>query len=118
MMKNENVRNVLRWEPRLPLYRVQGQGLLQRGGSPNRGVESLREVLTNLAYKLCHLLVFIGAWLSSRSCGYVTKGADVVLLCWLWQHSSHSDGSSTVLCNAASVVVFAVISRFPRASYP
>jgi hypothetical protein len=70
-----------RWEPWLPLYRVQGQGLLQREGSPNRGVESPREVLTNLACKLRRLLVFVGAWLSSWSCGHIAAGADVVLLC-------------------------------------
>jgi hypothetical protein len=63
------------------LYRVRGQGLLQRGGSPDRGVESPREVLTNLACKLRRLLAFIEAWLSSWHCGPVTTGADVVLLC-------------------------------------
>ena len=55
----EKCENVLRWEPWLPLYRVRGQGLLQRGGSLDRGVESLREVLTNLACKLRHLLVSV-----------------------------------------------------------
>jgi hypothetical protein len=91
--------------------------LLQRGGSPDRRVKSLREVLTNLACKLHRLLVFVEAWLSSWSCGHVTAGADVMLLCWPWQHCSHSDDLSDVLCNVASIMVFAVISRFLRASY-
>jgi hypothetical protein len=34
------------------------------------------------------------------------------------QHCSHGDGSLAVLYNAASVMVFAVISKFPGASYP
>jgi hypothetical protein len=70
-----------RWEPWLPLYRVRGQGLLQREGSPDRGVESPREVLTNLDYKLHHLLVFVRVWLSSWSYGHITIGANMVLLC-------------------------------------
>jgi hypothetical protein len=71
-----------------------------------------------LACKLRHLLVFVGAWIASWSCGHVTTGADVVLLCWLWQHCSHGDGLSTIPCNVTSVMVFTVVSRFPEASYP
>jgi hypothetical protein len=107
-----------RCEPWLPLYRVWGQGLLQREGSLDREVESPREVLANLACKLRLLLVFAKAWLSSWSCGHVAPGADMVLLCWPWQHCSHSDGSSAVLSNTTPIVVFAVVSRFPRVSYP
>ena len=36
-----------------------GPGLIQRGGSPDRRVESLREVLANLACKLHYLLVHV-----------------------------------------------------------
>jgi hypothetical protein len=100
-----------------PTEGSRGQGSLQRGGSPDRGVERPGEVITNLACKLRRLLVFVGAWLSSWSCGHVATGVDVLLLCWPWQHCSHGDGSSAVLCNAASVMVFAVISRFSGASY-
>ena len=63
MVEDHECEDPPRGEPSLPLYRVQGQGLLQRGGSPDRRVMSLREVLANLACKLCHLLVFIQAWL-------------------------------------------------------
>jgi hypothetical protein len=71
-MKNENVS--MGWKPWLSLYKVRGHGLLQREGSPDRGVKSLREVLDNLACKLCRLLVFVGAWLLSWSCGHVATG--------------------------------------------
>ena len=46
----------LRGVPWLPLYRVRGQGLYKAGGSPDRRVVSLREVLANLGCKL-HRLV-------------------------------------------------------------
>jgi hypothetical protein len=92
--------------------------LLQRGGSPDRGVESPRKVLANLACKLRRLLVFIRAWLSLWSCGHIVAGANVVQLCYPWQHCSHGNGSSAVLCNVASIVVFAVVSRFLGTSYP
>ena len=75
-------------EPWLPLYKVWGLGSLQRGGSPDQRVESLREVLANLAYKLRRLLMLARVWLSSWSCGHVAAGSDVVLLCWPWQHYS------------------------------
>jgi hypothetical protein len=104
--------------PWIPLYRIRGQDSLQRGGSSDRRVKSLREVLANLACKLCRLLMLALAWLSSWSCGHVTVGSDVVLLCWPWRHCSHDDGSLAVLCNVASVMVFAIVSRFPGASYP
>ena len=71
MVEDEECEDILGWVPRLPLYRVQGQSLIQRGGSPDRRVMSLREVLTNLACKLRHLLVFVQAWPSSWSCGHV-----------------------------------------------
>jgi hypothetical protein len=84
MVEDEEYEDVPRWEPWLPLYRVRGQGWLQREGSPNRGVKSPRKVLTNLACKLHYHLVFVGAWLSSWSCGHVVAGVDMVLLCWSW----------------------------------
>jgi hypothetical protein len=59
MVEDEEYVVVLRWVPWLPLYRVWGQGLIQIIGSPDRRVESLREVLRKLAYKLHHLLVFV-----------------------------------------------------------
>jgi len=59
MVEDEECEDVLRWVPWLRLYRVQGQGLKQRGGSPDGRVVRLREVLTNLACKLRHLLVFV-----------------------------------------------------------
>ena len=98
--------------PWLPLYRVWGQGAYKVGGSPDRRVKSLREVLANLAYKLQRLLMLAQAWLSSWSCGHVTVGFDVVPLCWTWQHYSHGDSSPAVLCDATSFMVFAVVSRF------
>ena len=58
------------------------------------------------------------AWLSSWSCDHVMAGSDVVLLCWSWQHCSHGDDSLAILFNAASVIVFVVIFRFPETSYP
>jgi hypothetical protein len=64
------------------LYRVWGQSLIQRGGSPDRRVKSLREVLANLACKIRRLLMLAQAWLSSWSCGYIVVGFDVVLLCY------------------------------------
>jgi hypothetical protein len=85
---------------------------------PDRRVESLREVLANLACKLQRLLMLAGACLPSRSCGHVAAGSNAVLLCWPWQHYSRGDSSSVVLCNAVSIVVFVVVSRFLRASYP
>ena len=68
------------WEPRLPLYRVRGQGVYKEGGSPDRRVVSLREVLTNLACKLRCLVEYVWTWLSSWSCGLVVAWCDVVLL--------------------------------------
>ena len=59
MVEDEECEDVLRWMPWLPLYRVRGQGLIQRGGSPDRMIVSLREILTNLACKLRCLLAFI-----------------------------------------------------------
>ena len=49
--------------PWLPLYIVQGQSAYKAGGSPDRRVESLREVLVNLACKIRRLLVLVWAWL-------------------------------------------------------
>jgi hypothetical protein len=82
--RGEELYRVPRWVPWPPLYRVRGQGLIQRGGFSDRRVVSLREVLANLACKLRRLLVFVQAWLSSWSCGHVVAGSDVVLLCWTW----------------------------------
>ena len=62
------------------IYR-SGLGLVQRGGSPDQRVESLREVLANLACKLRRLLVLVRSWLSSWSSGHITAGCDVMLLC-------------------------------------
>jgi hypothetical protein len=59
MRKMVEDENVLRWVPWLSLYRVQGQGIYKGGGSPDRRVVSLREVLSNLACKLCHLLMHV-----------------------------------------------------------
>jgi hypothetical protein len=59
MVEDEECVAVLRWVPWLPLYRVRGQGLIQRIGSPDRRVERLREVQPKLAYKIHHLLVFV-----------------------------------------------------------
>ena len=63
------------------LIESSGPGLVQRGGSPDRGVKSLREGLANLACKLHHLVVHIRAWLSSRSYGHAMAQCDMVLLC-------------------------------------
>ena len=104
--------------PWLPLYRVRGQDAYKAGGSPDRRVESLREVLANLACKLRHLLVHVRSWLSSWSSGRVATGYGVVLLCRPWRHCSLDGGSSAVLCNAVSVVAFIIVSWFPGASYP
>ena len=81
MVEYEECDDVPRWVPWLPLYRVWGQGLIQRGGSPDQRVVSLREVLTNLACKLRRLLVSVRAWSSSWSCGHVAAERDEVLLC-------------------------------------
>jgi hypothetical protein len=62
---------MFRWVPCLPLYRVRGQGVYKAIGSPDRGVESLREGLPNLACKLRHLVGHVQAWLLSWSCGHV-----------------------------------------------
>ena len=113
----KNVSISLRWEPWLPLYRVWGQGLIQRGCSPDRRVVSLREVLADLACKLRRLLMLVRMWLSSWSCGHVVAGSDMVLLCWPWLHYSHSDSSSVVLCNMASFMVFVVVSRLRPLSW-
>ena len=56
-------------------------GLIQRGGSSDRRVESLREGLANLGCKLRHLLVHVRSWLSSWSSSHVAVGFDVVVLC-------------------------------------
>jgi hypothetical protein len=40
MVEDEESECVPRWEPWLPLYRVQGQGLLQREGSPIKGLRA------------------------------------------------------------------------------
>ena len=81
MVEDEECEDVPRWEPWPPLYRVRGQSLLQREGSPDRRAESLREVLANLACKLRHLLTLARARMSSWSCSHVATGSDVVLLC-------------------------------------
>ena len=81
MVEDEEYEDVPRLVPWLPLYRVQGQGLIQRGGFPDRRVVSLRGVLTNLACKLHHLLVSVRAWQLSWSCGHVAAERDMVLLC-------------------------------------
>ena len=81
MVEDEECEGPPKWVPWLPLYRVWGQGLIQRGGSLDRRVVSLREVLANLAGKLCHLLMLVVAWLLSWSCGHVVAGSDMVLLC-------------------------------------
>ena len=65
MVEDEECEDLSRWEPWPTLYRVWGQGSLQREGSTDRRVESLREVIANLACKLLHLLVSIQLWPSS-----------------------------------------------------
>ena len=65
MVEDEECEDPTRWGPWPPLYRVRGQGSLQREGSPDRRVERLKEVLANLACKLRHLLMLAMAWLSS-----------------------------------------------------
>jgi len=81
MVEDEECVDVTRWEPWPPLYRVWGQGSLQRESSPDRRIESLREVLANLDCKLRRLLVSVRAWPSSWSCVHVAAERDVVLLC-------------------------------------
>jgi hypothetical protein len=61
----EEDEHLSRWVSWLPLYRVWGQGAYKGGGSLDRRVVSLREVLANLACKLRHLVVHVYAWLSS-----------------------------------------------------
>ena len=92
--------------------------LIERGGSPDRRVESLREGLANLTCKLRCLLVHVRSWPSSWSSSHVAAGCDVVLLCRLWQHFSLDGGPSAVLCNVVSVMAFVIVSLFPGASYP
>ena len=94
----------LEWVPWLSLYRVRGQGAYKAGGSPNRRVESLREVLANLACKLRRLLVHVRSWLSSWSSGHIATGCGVVLPYQPWRHYSLDNDSSIVLCNEVSVV--------------
>jgi hypothetical protein len=84
MVEDEEWDRILRWEPWPPLYRVWVQGSLQREGSLDRRVESLREVLANLACKLRRVLMLARVWLSSWSCGYIMVGSDMVLLCRSW----------------------------------
>ena len=103
--------------PWLPLYRVRGQGVYKEGGSPDRRVVSLREVLANLACKLHRLVVHFQMWLSSRSYGHVVVWCDVVLLCRPWWHCRHGGGLPAVLCDVVSVVVFVIVSWFPGAPY-
>jgi hypothetical protein len=117
MVEDEEWVHVPRWVPWLPLYRVWGQVLIQRGGSPDRRVVSLREVLANLACKLRRLLVLVWAWLSSRSCGHIMTRCDKALLCRPWRHCRHGGGSLVVVCNAASVMALVAISWFPGASH-
>jgi len=87
--------------------------LYNLGGSPNRRVESLREGLANLACKLCRFLVHVRSWLLSWSSGHIAAGCDMVVLCWPWWYYSLVGGSSTVLCNAMSIVAFVIVSWFP-----
>jgi hypothetical protein len=47
---------------------------------PDRRVEILREVLTNLACKLRRLLMLTRAWLLSWSCGHVVAERDNILI--------------------------------------
>jgi hypothetical protein len=70
---------MLRWVPWLPLYRVRGQDTYKAIGSPDRRFISLREGLTNLACKLRHIVEYVRAWLSSRSCGHIAAWCGVVL---------------------------------------
>jgi hypothetical protein len=100
--------------PWLPLYRVRGQGAYIGEGSPDRRVVSQRDVLANLAYKLCRPEVNVRAWLSSWSCGHVAAWC---LLCRSWWHFRHGDDAPAVLCDMVSVVVFVIVSWFPEASY-
>ena len=99
------------------LIKSLGPGLIQRGGSPDRRVVGLREVLANLACKLRCLLVHVRSWLSSWPSGCVATGCDVVLLCQSWWHYSLDGGSLAVLCNTVSVMVFIIVSWFLGASY-
>jgi hypothetical protein len=101
---------VSRWVPWMPLYRVRGQGTYKEGGSPDQRVVSLREVLANLACKLCHLVEHIWAWLSSWSCGHVAAWCDMVLLCRSWRHYRCDGGSPAILCNMVLAVVFIIAS--------
>jgi hypothetical protein len=75
MIKNSECLERVPW---LPLYRVWGQGAYKAGGSPDRRVMSLGEVLANLACKLRHLVEYVRAWLSSLPCGHVAAGCGVV----------------------------------------
>ena len=87
-----------------------GLGLVQRGGSPDRWVKSLREGQANLACKLQHLLVHVRSWLSSWSSSHTVVGYDVVLLCWPWRHYSLDGGLLAALCNTVSIVAFIIVS--------
>jgi hypothetical protein len=100
---------VSRWVPWMPLYRVRGQGTY-KGGSPDRRVVCLREVLANLACRLCRLVEHIWVWLSSWSCGHVAAWCDMVLLCHPWWHYGCDGGSSAILCNVVLAVVFIIAS--------
>ena len=70
-----------------------------------------------MACKLCHLVVHVLVWLSAWSYGHVVAWCGMVLLFHPWWHYRHDGGSPAVLCDVVSVVVFVIISWFPRAPY-
>jgi hypothetical protein len=70
--------------------------------------------LSNLACKLRHLVLHVGAWLSSWSCAHVMVRCDAVLLCRLWQHYRHSGGSLAVLRDAVFIMAFVIASWSSR----
>ena len=90
--------------------------MYREGGSPDRWVVSLREVLANLACKLHHLMEYVWAWLLSWSCGHVVAWCDVVLLCQPWRYM-HGGDLLAILCDVVLAMVFVIISMFPGASY-
>jgi hypothetical protein len=99
----------------LPLYRVWGQVSYKEGGSPDRGVMSLREGgLANLACKQRCLMVQVWSWLSSWSCVHVAAWRDVVLQCHSWRHCWHVGVLPAVLRDVVFVVPHVIISWSSR----